>query len=678
MRRRYRYGAWQGGPDPLAEPYDVATAVDALGDSVLSGESTSEALRRLMRAGAAGRRGLDALRDMVGRRLRQARTRGAMDGTLRDVQRLLDDALQAEEQTLEYDPRPEARLAESELASLPDDTAGAVRALTDYQWSNASARQKYQEIQDLLRREVLDSSFQKMREALTSQGGRAGQSGIDPERLREMISELTNLIQSHNRGEDTTEAFEHFMELHGEAFPDNPRNTQELIDSLARQAAAQQRMLAGMSREQRMELANLIADTWDQLGVGGQIGALNDELRRARPDLRWDRGSLPDGAEPLGLGDATAAVRDLADLEALSRALSQDYSGADLSDIDPQALENALGRNAVDDLEALRELAAELEEQGWVNRAAGKLTLSPKAVRRMGATALRRVFGRLSEGRRGQHDITATGPSGELTGSSRPWEFGDEQPIDVVETVRRAVQRSAGQRPDLSAGMADLEPDAPDARPRSVPIAVDDVAVVETERRSSAAVALLVDLSYSMALRGTWPEAKSTALALHTLVSTKFPQDAIQIIGFASHAREISAVDLADLDVDTLQGTNLQHGLILARRFLARHRDSAPIIMIVTDGEPTAHLAGDGRAMFCWPPLPETIALTMTEVTRCTRLGAQINVFALDPDPNLIDFLDALARQAGGRLFQPDPAHLGEYVVADYLDARRGRRARSA
>jgi len=544
MRRRYRYGAWQGGPDPLAEPYDVATAVDALGDSVLAGESARDALRRLMRAGAAGRRGLDALRDMIRERLRGARTRGAMDGTLRDVQRLLDEALHAEQQTLEFDPRPGARLAESELASLPEDTAGAVRALTDYDWSNATARQKYQEIHDLLRREVLDSSFRQMRDALTGGdgGGKDGQGGIDSQRLRTMISELTDLIQAHNRGADTTEAFEHFMERHGDAFPDNPRNTQELIDGLARQAAAQQRMLAGMSRDQRIELSNLIADTWEQLGVGDQIGALADELRRARPDLGWDRGSVPDGAEPLGLGDATAAVRDLADLEALSRALSQDYPGADLSDIDAQALENALGRNAVDDLEALRELESELEDQGWLNRRAGKLTLSPKAVRRMGATALRRVFGRLSEGRRGQHDVSATGPSGELTGSSRPWAFGDEQPIDVVETVRRAVLRTAGARPDLSVDMAELEPDVAGTRRMSVPIAVDDVAVVETERRGSAAVALLVDLSYSMALRGTWPEAKSTALALHTLVSTKFPQDAIQIIGFASRAREISSL----------------------------------------------------------------------------------------------------------------------------------------
>ncbi len=674
MKRRYRYGAWQGGPDPLAEPYDVATAVDALGDSVLAGESTSDALRRLMRAGAAGRRGLDALRDKVRERLRQARQRGAMDGTLREVQRLLDEAMTAERQTLEYDPRPEARFAEAELASLPDDTAGAVRDLADYNWANPQARAKYQEIQDLLRREVLDSSFAKMRDALTSHGD----SGLNQERLRQMVSDLTDLIQAHNRGEDTTEAFHQFMEQYGDAFPDNPRNTEELIDSLARQAAAQQRMLAGMSADQRAELANLIADTWEQMGIGDQIGALNDELRRARPDLRWDRGSVPDGTESLGLGDATAAVRDLADLEELSRALSQDYPGADLSDIDAQALENALGRDAAADLEALRELESELEDQGWLNRSAGKLTLSPKAVRRMGATALRRVFGRLSEGRRGQHDITATGPSGELTGSSRPWQFGDEQPIDVVETVRRAVLRTAGERPDLSGGMAELEPDVPGERRRSVPIAVDDVAVVETERRSSAAVALLVDLSYSMALRGTWPEAKSTALALHTLVSTKFPQDAIQIIGFASRAREISAGELADLDVDTLQGTNLQHGLMLARRFLNRHRDSEPIIMIVTDGEPTAHLTENGRALFYWPPLPETVALTMTEVMRCTRIGAQINVFALDPDPNLIDFVDSLVRQAGGRLFQPDPAHLGEYVVADYLDARRGRRARSA
>jgi uncharacterized protein with von Willebrand factor type A (vWA) domain len=209
-----------------------------------------------------------------------------------------------------------------------------------------------------------------------------------------------------------------------------------------------------------------------------------------------------------------------------------------------------------------------------------------------------------------------------------------------------------------------------------VRIAVEDFAVVETERRTGAAVALLVDLSYSMALRGTWGAAKSTAMALHSLVTTRFPQDAIQIIGFSSTAQVLRPETLAELSVDTLQGTNLQHGLILARRFLARHRDAEPVVLVVTDGEPTAHLEDDGTPFFCWPPMPETIARTVAEVERVARTGATVNVFALDPDPGLVHFVHDVAQRAGGRVFQPDSEHLGEYVVADYLRTRKGRRAR--
>ena len=209
-------------------------------------------------------------------------------------------------------------------------------------------------------------------------------------------------------------------------------------------------------------------------------------------------------------------------------------------------------------------------------------------------------------------------------------------------------------------------------------LGVEDFEVVETERRTSATVALLVDLSYSMALRGTWGAAKSTALALHSLVTTRFPQDSIEIIGFSNYARVISPVDLAGLSWDMVQGTNLQHGLMLARRHLDRHRDGEPVILVVTDGEPTAHLSRDGRAEFAWPPLPETLALTLAEVERCTRRGATINVFMLDEEPALVRFVDELARRNGGRVFSPRPEKLGEYVVSDYLRARRGRRAHRA
>jgi uncharacterized protein with von Willebrand factor type A (vWA) domain len=593
----------------------------------------------------------------VRERLRQARTAGRMDGTLEEVRELLDRALDAEKRELFPDPDDSARLAEAELDAVPEDTAGAVRALKDYPWRSAEARQAYEQIQDLLRREVLDSSFANMKQALENAGEQ------DIQAVKDMVADLSQLIDAHNRGEDTDQRFSDFMDKHGQFFPDDPQSVEELIDSLARRAAAQERMMAGLSAEQRAELQDLMAQTMSDMGLASEMAHLSDALRQARPDLPWgQRGQVPDGEQALGMGDATSAVAELADLEALSSQLSQGYAGASLADVDEELLERALGRPAVDDLAALRQLERELERQGFLNRSDGRLELSPKAVRRLGATALRRVFAKLDATGRGEHDVADAGAAGELTGSSREWHFGDEQPLDVVRTVRNAVLRTAGEpRTD---------------RQRQVRIAVEDFEVVETERRTGAAVALLVDLSYSMALRGTWGAAKSTAMALHSLVTTRFPQDAIQIIGFSSTAQVLRPETLAELSVDTLQGTNLQHGLMLARRFLAHHRDAEPVVLVVTDGEPTAHLEDDGTPFFCWPPMPETIARTVAEMERVARTGATVNVFALDPDPGLIHFVHDLTQRAGGRVFQPDAERLGEYVVADYLRTRRGRRAR--
>jgi uncharacterized protein with von Willebrand factor type A (vWA) domain len=658
--RGYRYGKWAGGPDPLAPPYDVAAAVDEIGDQVLAGAGVREAMRDLLRRGVDGRRGLDQLRRNVRDRLKQARKAGRMDGTLEEVRELLDRAVEAERTALFPDPDDAARLAEQELDALPQDTAGAVRALKDKQWRSPEAAQAYQQIKDLLQQEVLDSSFQGMKQALQQmQDG----DGAGMQAVKDMVADLSALVDAHNRGEDTDSQFADFMGKHGEFFPDSPESVEELIDSLARRAAAQQRMMAGLSAEQRAELQDLMGQAMGDLGLQSEMAHLNDALRQARPDLPWGQGGpVPDGEQGLGMGDATSAVAELADLEALSQQLSQGYAGASLADVDEELLEQALGRSAVDDLAALRQLERELERQGYLNRSEGKLELSPKAVRRLGATALRRVFAQLASTGRGEHDVADAGATGELTGASREWRFGDEQPLDVVRTVRNAVLRSAGTpREDGQ---------------RRVQIAVEDFEVVETERRTGAAVALLVDLSYSMALRGTWGDAKSTAMALHSLVTTRFPQDAIEIIGFSSTAQVLRPEELAELSVDTLQGTNLQHGLMLARRFLAKHRDAEPVVLVVTDGEPTAHLEDDGTPYFCWPPMPETIARTVAEVEKVARSGATMNVFALDPEPGLVEFVHDITARAGGRVFQPSSDRLGEYVVADYLQARKGRRGR--
>jgi uncharacterized protein with von Willebrand factor type A (vWA) domain len=362
------------------------------------------------------------------------------------------------------------------------------------------------------------------------------------------------------------------------------------------------------------------------------------------------------GQEPLGLGDATSALAELADLAELEDALRQDYPGARLDDIDEEAVRRALGRQAVDDMEALRQIERELERQGYLQRTEGRLELTPKAVRRLGETALRKVFAQLPEGSHGSHDQRGAGQAGELTGSTRPWRFGDEQAIDTAATVRNALLRG---------GMT-----AAGTRPR-VRLSVGDFEVGETERRATAAVCLLVDLSYSMELRGTWGAAKQTALALHALVRTKYPQDAIQVIGFSNYARELRETDLASLSWDMVQGTNLHHALVLAGRFLDRRPEHNPVVLIITDGEPTAHLRRDGQFWFDWPPSPETLELTLAEVDKMTRRQATMNIFMLADDERLTAFVDEVARRNGGRVLRSTGDSLGEYVVRDFLRTRR-------
>ncbi|MCW2526077.1 MAG: von Willebrand factor type [Pseudonocardiales bacterium] len=648
------YGAWKGGRDPLEAPFDIREAVDELGDSVLSGMSPRAALERMMRRGMKGQRGLDALRQQARKRSKQLRSNNRLDGTLEQIRELLDEAVTAERTALFPDPDDSARLAEAELDALPKETSRAVRELAEYNWRSPEAAQKFQEIQDLLRSEMLDSQFAGMKQAM------ANATPEDLERIREMMTALNEMLDADARGEHTPEQFSEFMDEYGEFFPEDPKDLEELVDNLARRAAAAQRLMNSLTPDQRAELGDLMANMLGQAGLADQMGRLQDSLRSARPDLPWDGRERMQGDNPMGYSDGTEALAELADLDQIDELAAQNYPGATLADIDDELVERALGRAAVDDMAQLRRIEQELQRQGYLDRSGGKApTLTPRALRRLGSSALQRVFSDIRMHGRGTHDMRDAGPSGDLTGASRTWEFGDEQPLDVTRTVRNAVLRTAG-----------------DARrdDRGVRLLPEDFEVAETERRSGAAIALLVDMSFSMELRGFWGEAKTTALALHALITTKYPQDAIQIIGFSDYARVMTPNDLLAHEWERVQGTNLQHGLMLARRHLDQHRNAEPVIMVITDGEPTAHIRPDGYSEFSWPPTRETIAATVAEVARCTRRGATINVFMLDDEPALVDFMGEVGKRNGGRLFLPKAGRLGEFVVSDYLKARGGRR----
>jgi uncharacterized protein with von Willebrand factor type A (vWA) domain len=659
---RFRYGPWRGGRDPLAPPYDLRAALDKIGEDVLSASTVRDALRELMQRGLDGRGGLDKLAQRLRKLRAAARKRGDLGGTLDQIRAALDQALAAEREQLAGMDGDDHRLAEMELETIPDDVAGAVRALSDYQWRSPEAKQTYDQITQMLQREVLDAQFAGMKQALEGQDPEAMQ------RVKDMLADLNTLLAKHARNEDTTDAFADFMDKHGEFFPEQPEDVEELIDALARRQAAAQRMMSSLSPEQREQLAQLMQQALSDADLASEMAQLSDNLRALRPGL--DRSSptgMGQGGQPLGYGEAVEAVAELADLEALSQQLSQSDPGSTLDDVDVDLLEKRLGRDSVADLQGLRDLERELERQGYLTRTDEGLKLTPRSLRRLGQTALKRVFAQLEASGRGDHDDRRTGSADERTGLTRPWEFGDELPLDAPRTVANALRRSAGSLPAIRrAGLP-----SPGG---AVQLAVEDFEVIETERRTTAAVALCVDLSYSMVQDGRWGPMKQTALALNHLIETRFRQDSLQVIGFNRYARRLTPLQLAEVEPDWIQGTNLQHALMLAARHLRRHPDAEPVVLVVTDGEPTAHLAEDGEAQFQWPTTSATLRATVAQVDELSRYGATLNTFMLGEDPGLARFVDAIARRSGGRVFTPDIGRLGEYVVSDYLQARRGRR----
>ncbi|HET7386976.1 MAG TPA: hypothetical protein VFJ19_09975 [Nocardioidaceae bacterium] len=662
---RYRYSPWSGGPDPLRPPYDVRAALDDIGRDVLAGGSMREAMRELLRRGMTGpdgrMPGLDDLAARIRRMRKAARRRGDLGGTLDKVSAALDQALAEERHTLAGEDGDDARWAEMELDTLPDDTAGAIRALDDYQWHSPQARETFESIKQMLRREVLDAQFAGLAQALDSSDPEAMQ------RVKDMLADLNALLAAHARGEDTTDAFRDFMDKHGELFPENPRDVDELIDALARRQAAADRLMASLSPEQREQLGQLMSQALSDPDLASQMAQLSDNLRALRPGMARGPVDMRPGGEQLGYSDAVQTVAELADLDALEQAVDGAMRGGSLDDVDVEALERHLGGVALTDFRALRELERELERQGYVDRVGDTMRLTPRALRRLGETALRRVFAQLEARGSGDHADRRVGSADEQTGLTRPWAFGDELPLDAVRTVSNALLRD-------SSAVAPRGAPAQVRTNRGVGLLVDDFEVVETERRTSAAVALCVDLSYSMVREGRWGPMKQTALALSHLVATRFRQDALEIIGFNLTARRMSPVALADAEPEWVQGTNLQHALMIAGRHLRRHPDSEPVVLVVTDGEPTAHLLDGGTPYFDWPTTRETLRATVSEVDRLARYGAAMNFFMLGEDPGLARFVDAVARRAGGRVFTPDLSRLGEYVVADYLRARRGRR----
>lgn len=653
LTRDTRYGAYTDGPDPLAPPADLAEALDAIGQDVMAGTSPERAMREFLRRGGRTQRGLDDLARKVVERRRELTAENNLDGTLQQVRELLDQALRAERgelaRNVDLDDGDRA-LAEMQLDSLSPSPAAAVQELGDYDWTSREARQKYDEIKDLLGREVLDQRFAGMKQALE------GATDEDRAAVSAMMQDLNQLLEDHRAGTDSQEQFDEFMAKHGEYFPSGPANVEELLDDLAARAAAAQRMRNSMTQEQRDELDALAQQAFGSPDLMGQLSQLDRTLRSLRPGEDWGGSERMDGEQGLGLGDGTGVFQDIADLDALADQLAQSGPGSELDDLDLDALTRQLGAEAAVDARTLQQLEKALRNSGAMRRGAdGQLRLTPKAMRQLGKSLLRDVAERTS-GRQGARDVRQSGAAGEPSGATRQWAYGDTEPWDVTRSITNALTRTA------TTGR-----DGP-----GVHLTIDDVEVQETEARTQACVALLVDTSFSMAMEDRWVPMKRTALALHTLVSTRFRGDDLQLIAFGREAEVVDIEQLVGLDAMWDKGTNLHHALLLANRHFRKHPTAQPVLLIVTDGEPTSHLEPNGQVWFDYPPDPVTIALTVRELENAGRLGAQTTFFRLGDDPGLARFIDAMAKRVDGSVVAPENDDLGVAVVGSYLGSRRG------
>ena len=684
LARAARFRAWDGSQSlPNLEADEI---MDALADDLMAEGDLSAALRRLMdrgwKSGDPTRQDLRGLQDMM-ERLRQRRQelldRYKLGDVLSDVRRQLDDIEATERSGIERrldeasregpvngpesgrernradNPQLRNMLRDmaakrlDQLEALPSELGGRIRGLQEYDFLEPEARDRFNALVAQLQRQVLDQFVSGLSDAI---------KGITPEDLaanRDMVRDLNRLLQERLAGGDPDAS--EFLQKHGRFFP-GARNLDDIIEQLAQRMAAMQSLLRSMTPEQRAELQSMVDALlrddrlrWDL----AQLAATLDELL---PEGLGDRYRFS-GDQPLGLDGALEQMSRLQAMESMEDRLDSIGDPGDIAQIDREQLRDLVDDEAVRDLDALDDLARRLEEAGYLTRDGERLELTPRGSRRIGQKVLDDLFARLRRDAFGGHRANRSGRGGERDETTKPYEFGDPFHLELNRTLWNALTR------DENAGAA--------RESRPIHLSPPDFEVFRTEELTSASTVLLVDMSRSMLLRGCFVAAKKVAVALNTLIRTQFPRDHLAVIGFAYYAREIRPETLAELSWHGYEyGTNLQHGLMLARRILARHRAGNREIVVITDGEPTAHFE-HGQVEFNYPPTRRTIQETLREVQRCTREGITINTFMLERSRSLAEFVALITRLNRGRAFYASPERLGEYVLVDFV-SRRTRR----
>lgn len=636
MASRFTYSRWDGTQRGFE--VDADALLDELADDLTYHGDINTALRKLMQNGmrdAEGRE-IPGLRELM-KRLREQRQqiqeRGDLGGVYQEIADELSDIVDEERHVAG---------SNFTLDMLPDDLAGRIRELQHYDFQSKEAERRFENLMEKLREQLMQQQLDKMSSAVQN---------MSPEqmaRTKDMMAALNNMLERRRNGEDPQ--FEQFMKEFGDFFPENPQSLDELLEDMAKRMAMAQAMLNSMTPEQRAQLQQLSDQLLEDMDLRWQMDQLSQNLQGMFPDAGWGKQYDFSGQDPLGFQEAMQSMQDLSDLEQLENLLKSASTPAALAEADMDKVRDLLGDDAAKSLDQLSKLTKMMQDAGLIDQREGRLQLTPRAMRKLGANALRELFGKLRKDMVGQHHVDATGLGHERANDTKPYEFGDPFRLDLHTTLRNALRRDGSGLP------ISLKP--------------EDFEIERTEHSTRSSTVLLLDLSMSMPMRDNFLPAKKVAMALHHLISSQFPRDYLGVVGFGETARELQPESIPEVSWDFAYGTNMHHAFTLARRMLARQSGTKQIIMI-TDGEPTAHIMPSGEIFFNYPPVHETVEATLREVTRCTKEQIRINTFMLDADNGLRRFIEQLTKINKGRAFFTTPDTLGDYVLVDFLNHKR-------
>ncbi|MCE2818136.1 MAG: hypothetical protein LW686_05735 [Ilumatobacteraceae bacterium] len=665
MSARFTYSRWDGTQTGYSVNADEI--LDELTDDLLMHGDLQAALRRLMREGMTDKDGnrIEGLREMMDRirqRKKELEESGDLGGVYSEIADALKDIVDEERHAVENAVRDaeasgDERRAETardaamernfRLDMMPEDLAGLVRELQSYDFESQEAKERFEEMLDKLRQQMMQQVVDQMSE------GMQNMTPEDMARMKDMMAALNQMIEKREQGEDPE--FEKFMEEFGDFFPENPQTLDELLENMAQRMQAMQDFMNSLTPEQRSQMQQLSDQLMEDMDLSWQMQQLGEKLSQMFPQPGNGQGYNFRGEQPMDMQQAMQAMAEMGQLNDMEAMMRQAASPAQLSEVDIDKVRDLLGDSAAKSLQKLAEMTKVLEEAGLINNKEGRLEVTPRGLRAIGNNALREMFNKLSKDKLGQHRIPREGSGHERTYDSKPYEFGDPFRLDLQRTIRNAISRQGSGTP--------------------VRLSPEDFEIERTEHTTQASTVLLLDLSFSMVQADRFVPAKKVAIAMHSLISSQFPRDFLSIIGFSSIAYPLRPDQLPEVSWDREYGTNMHHAFALARKQLVGKAGTKQIIMI-TDGEPTSHITPEGYPVFTYPYIQESVELAMREVMRLTKEGITLNSFVLDASGSLRQIIEQMAEINKGRAFFTSADTLGDYVLVDFLENRR-RTARS-